>query len=240
MSTEEVTNSLKNKGSYKIVFLGDSITSAEWVHPNWREIVEYVLKEELSAKLEDWKISSWGIRCINSGFDGSTTGDWLKLLDSSVFAYNPDMVIVMGTINDMDLGISVEGHGANLKKVLDRISSKVGAVIYCTDIPADSKTHNDSYKSYTDEVKNIFPVGSTIHIDMFEEFRNLDLSRFYTFESRGNDAVGIKPGDIDFVHPNQLGNAYIAKVILNKVFGINFDPERYIEENNSGKMFPSY
>ncbi|KKS30698.1 MAG: hypothetical protein UU92_C0021G0013 [candidate division WWE3 bacterium GW2011_GWA1_42_12] len=46
MYLEKVTKSLKENGSYRILFLGDSITSAEWVHPNWREIVEYVLKEE--------------------------------------------------------------------------------------------------------------------------------------------------------------------------------------------------
>ena len=240
MFIEEAINSLYEKGSYKIVFLGDSITSAEWVHPNWREIVEYVLREELSAKFEDWKLPSWGVRCVNSGFDGSTTRDWLNLLDSSVFSYSPDMVIVMGTINDMDLGISADEHVANLKKVLDRISSEVRDVIYCTDIPAYNNPHNDSYIKYIDAGNNIFPIEGVLYIDLFREFRDLDLSRFFTFESKGNEAVGIEPGETDFVHPNQLGNAYIAKVVLNKVFGINFDPERYIEENNSGKMFPSY
>src|SRR3989304_8891974 len=145
MYLEKMTNALKENDSYRVVFLGDSITSAEWVHPNWREIVEYVLKEEMSAKLEDWKLSSWGIRCINSGFDGSTTKDWLNLLDSGVLAYEPDMVIVMGTVNDMDLGISVEEHVENLKKVLDRVSSMVGDVVYCTDIPADNPPPTPSF-----------------------------------------------------------------------------------------------
>lgn len=240
MYLEKVTNALKENGSYRIVFLGDSITSAEWVHPNWREIVEYVLKEEMSAKLEDWKLSSWGIRCINSGFDGSTTKDWLNLLDSGVLAYEPDMVIVMGTVNDMDLGISVEEHVENLKKVLDRVSSMVGDVVYCTDIPADNTPHNVSFMKYIDAAKDIFPTGNVLYINLFEEFRDLDLSRFFTFESGGNEAVGIKPGQTDYIHPNQLGNAYIARFILAKVFGINFDPERYMKENNSGKMFPSY
>jgi len=240
MYLEKVTKSLKENGSYRILFLGDSITSAEWVHPNWREIVEYVLKEELSAKLEDWKLPSWGIRFINSAFDGSTTRDWLNLLDSAVLAEEPAMVIVMGTINDMDTGISAEEHVENLKQILDRLSSEVGDVIYSTDIPADNTPHNDAHTKYIDAVKDIFPIGEVLYINLFEEFRNLDLSRFFTFVSRGNEAVGIEPGETDFVHPNQLGNAYIAKYILDKVFGINFDPERYIEENNSGKMFPSY
>ena len=59
---EILIDKLKQGSTFKIVFLGDSITSAEWVHPNYREIIEYVLKQELENDLEDWKLPSWGIR----------------------------------------------------------------------------------------------------------------------------------------------------------------------------------
>src|SRR3989344_1365212 len=92
-------NTIQN-GIYKIVFIGDSLTSAEWVHPNWREIVEYVLKEELSNQFSDWKIPSWNIRCINSALDGSTTLDYLTRLDDHVFFYKPQLVSIMLGAND--------------------------------------------------------------------------------------------------------------------------------------------
>jgi len=44
---EKIKEALEKNGKYWIAFVGDSITSTEWVHPNWREIVEYVLKDKL-------------------------------------------------------------------------------------------------------------------------------------------------------------------------------------------------
>ncbi|KKS30699.1 MAG: Beta-lactamase domain protein, partial [candidate division WWE3 bacterium GW2011_GWA1_42_12] len=110
----------------------------------------------------------------------------------------------------MDTGISAEEHVENLKQILDRLSSEVGDVIYSTDIPADNTPHNDAHTKYIDAVKDIFPIGEVLYINLFEEFRNLDLSRFFTFVSRGNEAVGIEPGEIDFVvithgHADHIG-----------------------------------
>ena len=46
VTLQEISDSIKSNGKYWIAFTGDSITSCEWVHPNWREIVEYVLQEK--------------------------------------------------------------------------------------------------------------------------------------------------------------------------------------------------
>ncbi len=240
MYLEQLINTLKNKGAYKIVFLGDSITSAEWVHPNWRDAVEYVLKIELSEKLNDWNLPSWGIRCINSGFDGATTRDWLSKIKTDVLDYKPDMVIVMGTINDMNLKIPSDETKNNIEQLLNALTSNVTSVIYSTDLVTNNNDYNQKYQEYLSKVTSLFPRNNILFINMYEEFKKLDLNKFFTFESIGNDVVGIKQGDLDFIHPNQLGNAYIAKIILDKVFNIKFDPEKYIQENNEGKMFPNY
>lgn len=55
---DEIKNALKTNGKYWIAFVGDSITSTEWVHPNWREIVEYVLKEEMCDEFPNYRTSS--------------------------------------------------------------------------------------------------------------------------------------------------------------------------------------
>ena len=222
------------------MFLGDSITSAEWVHPNWREIIEYVVKEELTKALSDWKLPSWGVRCINSGFDGSTTRDWLYLLEQAVFAYNPDMVLVLGTPNDKDLKISVDEYKNNMRKVLQALSAKVTDVVYCTDLTANKPSYNESSQAYLEAVKTIFPIKNVLYVDLFNKFQSLDLNKLYTFVSTGNEDIDLKPGEFDFIHPNQLGNAYIAKFILETAFGVSFDPEKYMNSNNSGAMFPAY
>ncbi|MEA3449779.1 MAG: hypothetical protein U9Q85_02265 [Patescibacteria group bacterium] len=67
------------------------------------------------------------------------------------------------------------------------------------------------------------------------------MKKIFTFVSEnGNADAGIEPGAIDFGHPNQLGNAYIAKIILKEIFDIDFDPELYIKETLEGKKYPSY
>lgn len=240
MYRELIASKLKNGDGFKIVFLGDSITSAEWVHPNYREIIEYVLKQELEKDLGDWKLPSWGIRCINSGFDGSTSRDWLNKLQTEVLNYNPDMVIVMGTINDMDMGISSDESNQNIKKILETLKAKVKNVIYSTDIAPNNESYRRKYEEYVGNAWGSFNVENALFINLYEEYKKFDLSKLFTFISEGNSAVGINPGDVDYIHPNQLGNAYIAKVLLDKVFGIQFDPEKYIRGNNSGEMFPAY
>ena len=85
------------------------------------------------------------------------------------------------------------------------------------------------------------PMDRIWFVDMFKEYRGYDLAKLYTLINRyGNEAVDIKPGEADFAHPNQLGNDYVAKIILEQVFGIKFDPEKYIQETLSGEMYPGY
>ena len=67
---EKIEKKLRQGDWYRIAFLGDSITSAEWVHPNWREITEYVLKDKMETILGEWETPSWKIRCYNAGFNG--------------------------------------------------------------------------------------------------------------------------------------------------------------------------
>jgi hypothetical protein len=87
---------------------------------------------------------------------------------------------------------------------------------------------------------SLFPVKGVKLINLFELYSQYDLKKFFTFISSGNEDLEIKPGEIDFLHPNQLGNAYIAKIILKEAFSVNFDPETYIKDTLAGEMFPKY
>lgn len=240
MFLNDIRKQLTENERCRIVFLGDSLTSAEWIHPNWRDIIEYVLKEELSNEFEKWEIPLWGIKCINSGFNGSTTKNWVERLEKDVIEYAPDLVICMGTDNDKYFNISPEEHKENLLTILTRLRSKVQNVVFCTSIPANNAEYLTRYLPYYQKAKSIFPYKEVLFIDMLEEFKLYDLDSFFTLRSRGNEDVGIKEGDIDYVHPNQKGNAYIAKIILDKVFGLKFDPEKYMRSITENYMFPLY
>lgn len=225
---------------FRIVFLGDSITSTEWVHPNWREIVEYVLKEQLAKLTGDWRTPSWNVRGINSGFDGATTQDLLNRLENDVLFYQPKMVICIAGDNDVLFGINPNQHQKNVKQLVAKISKKVPHLIFATSTPANNQAANQKYAPYVKKAKELFPQPKTQFINLFEIYQQFDLEKLFTFKSDGNEVVGIKPGELDFLHPNQLGNAYIAKVILEEGMGISFNPELYIQDTLKGLMYPHY
>jgi len=225
---KKIKEALEKNGKYWIAFVGDSITSTEWVHPNWREIVEYVLKDKLQNEFSDWRVPSWGIRCFNWGFDGSTTSDILNKL-GDIKSVNPNLVIVMMGLNDPTLGVSLETHMGNIKKLISEFGDK--SLVISTDIYPNSEQEQNEYLSYVQaDAKTDYKKAK--FINLFEEFKLLDPNKLFTFK--------LEDGSPDTLHPNQLGNAYIAKVILKQVFGIDFDPEKYIETTAKGYKYPEY
>ena len=238
ISLQEISDTIKSKGKYWIVFTGDSITSCEWVHPNWREVIEYVLKEELSKFLKgDWKLSEWGIKAFNFGYDGATTKDILDKV-SDINLVKPDLAIGIMGGNDPTFKISVEEHVQNIKKIVEKLGTKV---VWCTSTPAgEGSKKNAEYAPYARACMQI-PEGENLQlIDVFNVYKQFPLEKFFTFKSEENPIEGIKEGEPDLVHPNQLGNAYIAKVILKEVFSIELNPEKYWQDCLKGKKYPKY
>lgn len=229
LNVNKIREKLESFGKYRIAFVGDSLTSCEWVHPNWREIVEYVLKNELQNEFEDWKVPSWGIRCFNFGFDGATTRDILEKTDE-ILEVKPDLIICMLGGNDPILGILIEEHGKNMKEISERFSGI---------IMTNTKPDNDrAAKRYEPYVRQAVKQKLSGFINMFDLFK--PEARFFTFKSEENPEEGLKMGDRDYCHPNQLGNAYIAKIVLKEVFDTDFDPEEFMKTTLSGEKYPKY
>ena len=225
INLSDVKDKLKKDGKYWIAFIGDSITSCEWVHPNWREIVQYVLNDKLKG--------DWGFRCFNFGYDGSTTKDILEKIDY-IKSVNPDLVIMMIGGNDPFLSVSVEDHIKNINEIKDKLNTNFI-------LSTDNKPWNDiAVSKYLPYIEADKKLGFDKFINLFEISDTFPKERIYTFISEENPVENIKAGDIDYWHPNQLGNAYIAKVVLKEVFGIEFDPEKYIDSNARGEKYPKY
>lgn len=242
ITVSNISDFMKKDRRFWIAFIGDSTTSCEWVHPNWREIVEYVLKEELTKHLNgDWKTSEWGIRTFNFGYDGATTKDILERIDQ-ICLVDPDLVISLMGGNDPTFGISVEEHVSNIKKIAKRIVIDCHCFLYwCNSIYAGKASKkNTEYEPYAKAVMEIPQNMRVYPIDTFGGYKNFPLEKIYTFKSEENPVEGIKKGEPDLQHPNQLGNAYIAKLILKEIFGIDFNPEKYWKETLKGKKYPGY
>lgn len=238
---EDIKSSLINKGRFWIVFTGDSITSCEWVHPNWRDIVIYVLQDKLTEFLGgDWKTAEWEIKGFSFAYDGATTKDILERIDD-ILLVKPDLTIGLMGGNDPTFNISVSRHVSNIERIASKLIAAGSEVVWCNSTPAgQSSKKNPEYKPYAEAVMKI-PINEDLQIiDMFNLYQNFPLERIFTFKSEENPIEGVKEGEPDLQHPNQLGNAYIAKVILKEAFGIDIDPEKYIRETLAGEKYPSF
>lgn len=224
ITLQEISGTIGSKRRYWIAFVGDSITSCEWVHPNWREIVEYVLKSKLDA--------DWGFKTFNFGYDGASSRDILERT-KEIEEINPDLVILMIGGNDPFLDVSINEHIKNINNLTKIFKNLVISTNNCP-------WNTISQEKYLPYVEADIKEGFKNFINLFEISRNFPNQRIYTFISEEIPEENIKEGDLDYWHPNQLGNAYIAKVILKEVFGVDFDPELYIKTTLSGEKYPKY
>lgn len=238
---EEIKAKLEKNGRYWISFTGDSITSCEWVHPNWRDIVIYVLQNELIPLLNgDWKTPEWGIKGFNFAYDGANTKDIVEHLED-ILLVKPDLVVGLMGGNDPVLGITVDESIENIRTIYKRVKATGASIIWSNSTPAGKGSKkNAEYRPYAEAFINMSNVDDLVKIDMFNIYQKFQTEEFYTFISEENLVEGVKAGEIDLQHPNQLGNAYIAKVILKEGFGVEFDPEKYIRTTLSGEKYPSY
>lgn len=237
----QIKESIHTKSKYWIVFTGDSITSCEWVHPNWRDIVIYVLHSELTDLFHgDWKPPGWCIKGFNFAYDGATTRDITNRLDD-ILLLKPQLVIGLMGGNDPTFKISPEQSVNNIERISREVVESGSQIVWCSSTPAGKGSRkNEEYRPYAEGFMKIPSKNDFFKIDMFNLYQKFPLDRIFTFVSEENLIENIKEGEVDLQHPNQLGNAYIAKVILKEVFDVSFDPEKYISDTLDGAKFPGY
>lgn len=187
--------------------------------------------------LGDWKPAEWGIKGFNFAYDGTTTKDILDKIDE-IQLLNPDLTVVLMGANDPIVGFTVEQSVNNIRSLQAKLRSFTVWGNSIASIAVSPK--NQQYQSYAEATLKIPETSAFKFLNTFEIYKQFDLERFFTFKSEGNIQENIKAGDPDLQHPNQLGNAYIAKMFLEKVFGISFDPEKYIRETLAGEKYPGY
>ncbi|OGF24877.1 hypothetical protein A2331_03370 [Candidatus Falkowbacteria bacterium RIFOXYB2_FULL_34_18] len=242
---QKIENKLKQGDWYRIAFLGDSITSTEWVHPNWREVIEYVLKMELEIAMGEWELPWWKLRCLNAGYNGASTSELMKFVEKDVIPCKPNLAIFMDTYNDKYKNINPDEHAKNLDIILSKLTVGVGDVVFSNSIARFNEKANMENKKYIATAETVVKKykNKIRVVDMYSAFSQLELDKFFTFKYTKDDIdaiAGIKVGDIDFGHPNSLGNAYVAKIMLKEIFGLDFNPDRYIDDSLAGKKYPGY
>ncbi|KKR06467.1 MAG: hypothetical protein UT34_C0001G0508 [candidate division WS6 bacterium GW2011_GWF2_39_15] len=193
-----------------VVCIGDSITSQEWCHPNWYDWLNFTFRQNT-----EWE-SGVKRKIINSGHDGADVDDFLNNFDLTIAIYKPDAVIVSLGDNEIE---KPEGFEGRTRKLLSRIQSINADIILWSTYEAPNPKYSQALSKVNDTYKRLAQEFNAVYIDMYSEFKKYDLSKLFTFVYPWeNRQWGMKPGDIDFLHCNEIGNQIIAEKILKEAF----------------------
>lgn len=195
-----------------IVCVGDSTTSMEWCHPNWFDWIDFSLRQ-------GDEVNGWKTKMINSGKDGGTIPFFLENFDFLIGRFMPDIVILSLGFNHLEIADDVEDKLRELVLKIKDIGSKV--VMWST-----YKTIREDVNSQLSGVRDIYKkVAGDLDVqfvDMYEEFSRYDLSKVFDFQYLWENAEWkMKPGDVDFLHCNLIGNQIIANWFAKVVFGMD-------------------
>ncbi len=218
---KKILERLNEGKEYKIVFIGDSLTSAESVFPNWRAIFEYILKFSFEEYIDDWRFFEWNLKFSNYSLDGSKTNEFLKSLNSSLKEVNPDLYLIMGTSNDLEQGLGIDIYLKNLKEIFSIIEKNKKDCVHIPSVCSSNEEKNQQYLSLTKGVFSLEIPKNVQVINGYEIFKNYDLKKIHTLKDKGV---------LDLGHPNSLGHVYIAKIFLEEAFGIKVNAEKFFKE----------
>lgn len=92
----------------KVMTLGDSITHGGGA-----------ISTPPSTTLYNWETYA-DMPILNIGFSGNLTSDMLKRFDNDVLAFKPQILVIMGGVNDVRTGITADVVISNLTKIRDK------------------------------------------------------------------------------------------------------------------------
>ena len=220
LSLQEKNNlaSLKQKGTYRIMCLGESTTSHQY--PPFLE--EFLNKQNIGIKFS----------VIDKGIPGTNTMFILDQLESNIDKYKPDMVITMMGINDFGSHMPVEDYSDS--KIMSSLQSlKVYKLVKLIYLHFKEKTKEKRFIEQKQESLAIKEIQSTD--------TKLNTDEFYTEEDRHQleeelkESIETNPGnDWAYVELGVLyrdqGKYLEAEEFLKKVITLNpRDIEGYIE-----------
>ena len=240
---DDIKNKLEKNEVVDIVYYGSSTTSVEYIFPNWAEIIRYVLKFELDS---DYRQVWWNLFTHNMGLDGAKSSDLLKNLQKLVLDRNSYLMFLDAGINDYYFEVDLNETKKNISEIIKRALDSGVKVVYWTSAPSAREDKNKAYDVYhkaeQEIAQNFSQNKNFLFIDLFLLFSKEDIAKSYTLiEPDGNKVLGLKPGDLDYVHFNRYGNAVIAKILLKEAFNVNFDENKFLKSlSDNTKKYPDY
>ncbi|MCD8356816.1 MAG: GDSL-type esterase/lipase family protein [Clostridia bacterium] len=191
------------KRNSRIVFLGDSITEGYGV-----------------SRGECW-IDALPGQNINHGISGDTTAGMLRRFTAHVLREKPDYVVIMGGINDLSEGRSLQSVRENLQAMYERAEMRDIIVIpaVCVMPDYDMVLENDwaaYYPGIADLPEKLEQLAAWIRryaeehqllcLVFAQYFPNYTANEYYRYFSDG-------------VHPNERGHAIMADIAKKLLYG---------------------
>jgi len=181
----------------RVVFLGDSITDF------WR-LNEYFPDRDF----------------VNRGISGQITIQMLGRMQSDVINLQPAAVVLMGGVNDIARGISLNAIEDNLTMIADLADHHKIKLILSSVLPV-SDYHKDVNPAY--EMSRTHPLVLIRALnDWIRSFCTRRTYAFINYYSEVVDAAGFLKTDLadDGLHPNAAGYRIMAPLALTAIEGV--------------------
>jgi acyl-CoA thioesterase-1 len=117
---EKTIAKLKAGEDVKIVAIGDSLTYGWLVSRGYLDFLKEMLAKRYPKAF---------FQIVNKGIPGDTADGGLDRIESDVYFYNPDCVLIEFALNDAFCGFSPELFGRNIQEMIAGIRNNTGAEI---------------------------------------------------------------------------------------------------------------
>jgi lysophospholipase L1-like esterase len=207
---------MKIEKGFKIVFAGDSITDAGRTgqfYPLGNGYVRFFAEILLASHPE------LSVQVFNAGVSDNTIRDLKDKWDDDVLSLNPDWLVVLIGINDLNgyLGGIKELAPENYEKTYDELLTmtrqRVSGITLMTPFYISRGSYPGTRRdavmrtlpSYAEAVRRLSAKHSAELIDLQKEFERL-------VQIREPTSFAIEP-----VHPNEVGHLFIAMKLLSSI-----------------------
>lgn len=188
----------------RIVFLGDSITEGYGVSPE-----------------ECWVAALPG-DTVNHGISGDTTAGMLRRFHAHVIKEHPDYVVIMGGINDLSEGRSLQLVQQNLQAMYEKAERQgIGVIPAVCVMPDYAMVLENEWAQYYPAIQHLpeqlEQLAAWIRsYAQHNELLYLDFAQFFTDYTTDHYSRYF----FDGVHPNARGHAIMAQIAKKLLFGL--------------------
>jgi acyl-CoA thioesterase I len=195
---KKTISKLKSGEDVKIIAIGDSLTYGWMVSKGYLDFLKEMLRKRYPKA---------SFQIVNKGIPGDTAAGGLDRIDTDVYFYNPDCVLLEFALNDAFCGFSPELFGRNIQEMIAGIRNNTEAeIVLVTAVWLDDPTSYDFVeKSFYGKLE-----------EMAQKF-GLPVARVHEHWRRQ-----VQSGAVDFqelvqfdgVHPTVVGYKLMAEAVM--------------------------